>query len=306
MRKNEKQTVASFTDFQTLHLSHSWIESVVNSVMDGKASATSLEYRLGFIYVWVNNVNGNCYVGQTVNFRRRTIGHFSNSSACRSFKGAINKYGKRSFTPIVRECRASEMPELERAVIAILRSSNVKLYNLTDGGEGAIFARSTREQRHVSKEVAVRTWANPDVKQRRIDGMRKAGELARRYGTHAGDNNHSAKLNSNQVQEIRARYSAGGVTLKALAAEYGVAFCNINKIVKNLAWKTLSSNVAKPYRNMFGESNRSAKLTAEKVSAIRERYSAGGVTQSALASELGVCPGTISAIICNTIWRHIP
>lgn len=307
MRTKPQETSVSLVDCQTMHLSHPWVKSAVDDVVReiSNTQSASLNQRSGFIYVWVNNVNGHCYVGQTINFKQRTISHFAKSSRCSVFKKAIDKYGKRSFTPVVRGCSASSMSDLERALISTLRSSNVKLYNLTDGGSGPAFVRSTQEQRHMSREVALRTWTNPVVKQRRIDGMRKAGSVARMYGTHAGGKNPSAKLDVGKVCEIRARYSAGGVTLKELAVEYGVAFCNINKIVKNLTWKITVAETAKPYRNMFGESNRSAKLTAEKVAAIRERYSSGGITQSALAKDVGVCPGTISAIIQNLIWRNV-
>lgn len=55
----------------------------------------------------------------------------------------------------------------------------------------------------------------------------------------------------------------------------------------------------------FGEANGLAKLTAEKVLAIRRRYAAGGVTMQALADEYGVAITNISSIIGRKTWKHV-
>lgn len=54
-----------------------------------------------------------------------------------------------------------------------------------------------------------------------------------------------------------------------------------------------------------GEKRRGTKLTAEQAIAIRELYASGTVTQQYLASEFGVTPGTIYALLKGITWHHI-
>lgn len=56
--------------------------------------------------------------------------------------------------------------------------------------------------------------------------------------TH-GEHNPKAKLSPDQVREIRARYAAGGIGLKKLAAMYGVHFYTISLIVNHKIWKDI-------------------------------------------------------------------
>jgi hypothetical protein len=55
---------------------------------------------------------------------------------------------------------------------------------------------------------------------------------------------------------------------------------------------------------MVGEEHLQAKLTAEEVLAIRERY-ARGETQTSLAKEFGVRQGHLTNVIARRCWRHI-
>lgn len=57
-------------------------------------------------------------------------------------------------------------------------------------------------------------------------------------------------------------------------------------------------------RTAVGENNGLAKLTAEKVFAIRE-HAAGGVTYKELARRYGVHRTNISLIVRRKTWRHI-
>jgi len=54
-----------------------------------------------------------------------------------------------------------------------------------------------------------------------------------------GEERYNAALTEEQVREIRARYAAGGVLQKELAAEYGVNFRTINYIIHRKLWKHL-------------------------------------------------------------------
>lgn len=65
-----------------------------------------------------------------------------------------------------------------------------------------------------------------------------AESAARRRRPH-GVGNPNAKLTEQQVLELRARYSEGGVTQTKLAAEYGVSTALVSFIVTRKAWRHL-------------------------------------------------------------------
>jgi hypothetical protein len=54
-----------------------------------------------------------------------------------------------------------------------------------------------------------------------------------------GMTNSFAKLTDAKVIEMRARYAAGGISQRALAAEYGVAESRVWRIVNGTAWTHL-------------------------------------------------------------------
>lgn len=54
-----------------------------------------------------------------------------------------------------------------------------------------------------------------------------------------------------------------------------------------------------------GEKNPSARLTAEQVKEIRDRYANQDISQDALAKRYGVSPNCISRVIQRTTWTHI-
>jgi len=50
-----------------------------------------------------------------------------------------------------------------------------------------------------------------------------------------GQLNCNAKLTDDEIVEIRAKYAAGGVTQRALAAEYGITQANVSRITRQVA-----------------------------------------------------------------------
>ena len=67
------------------------------------------------------------------------------------------------------------------------------------------------------------------------DNVRDRDERGRRAATHGVENGNS-KLTDDDVQDIRARYAEGGVSLRALAKEYGVNFTHVSRIVNRKIW----------------------------------------------------------------------
>lgn len=77
----------------------------------------------------------------------------------------------------------------------------------------------------------------------------------------------------------------------------------------NLRWDTHSANMLDrrkhgTERPLRGESNGRARVTAQQVHAIRQRWDAG-VTQLALARDFGISRAQVQNIVHRRQWRHV-
>lgn len=78
-----------------------------------------------------------------------------------------------------------------------------------------------------------------------------------------------------------------------------------NNRLDNLRWDTTAANMndRRLHQSYCGEDVWTAKLTAQDVITIRQRY-ADGETQTSLAKEYGVAQPTVSAIVLRKTWIH--
>lgn len=76
--------------------------------------------------------------------------------------------------------------------------------------------------------------------------------------------------------------------------------------LENLRWDTPSSNNLdkRKHGTSGGEKNGRAKLTAEQVTSIRDRYEFGDVSLSRLAYLFGVDKSTIHRVVSGTSWTQ--
>jgi hypothetical protein len=77
-------------------------------------------------------------------------------------------------------------------------------------------------------------WATRSENQQ--DSIRHGTKYKHPDGAMAGARNHSAKVTPGQVAEIRRRWSAGDVSQRALATEYGIGKSQIHNIVSGKQW----------------------------------------------------------------------
>lgn len=71
---------------------------------------------------------------------------------------------------------------------------------------------------------------------------------------------------------------------------------------ENVADKVAKGRMPRHSMNR-GQGHGMAKLTADQVQSIRDRYAAGGVKQSDLAVEFGILQQQVSRIVRRTSWR---
>lgn len=112
------------------------------------------------IYKAVNKINGNTYIGKTVNtLNYRKSGHI-NAALKRNnntyFHKAIRKYGKENFEwSVIQTCITENHLNLaEQAYIELYKIKGIKLYNMTEGGEGTVGFKPSKETR---KNMSKRT-----------------------------------------------------------------------------------------------------------------------------------------------------
>lgn len=95
------------------------------------------------IYKITNQINGKCYIGQSINIKQRWRAHktkaFSPSNSqyeCPLYR-AIRKYGLENFSfEVLEECPAEELNQKEQQNVSFFQSNNPSFgYNLTPGGD---------------------------------------------------------------------------------------------------------------------------------------------------------------------------
>lgn len=59
----------------------------------------------------------------------------------------------------------------------------------------------------------------------------------RQWGAPPGEQHPMSKLTAGEVRAMRKRYAAGGVSQRALAAEYGVSHTTVRAVLDGTSWK---------------------------------------------------------------------
>ena len=130
-----------------------------------------LDPKLAGIYIFKNNINGKCYIGQAVSLRKRIKHHLSNIKTNRydlPLYKAINKYGMYNFTIDILYSFIPDKISSTEELIRILDELEVKYieeyeaytkgYNCTKGGDfGVLGLKFTEEQK---KKVSEKSKIN--------------------------------------------------------------------------------------------------------------------------------------------------
>lgn len=118
-----------------------------------------------------------------------------------------------------------------------------------------------------------------------------------------GESHWKAKLTDSQIEEIRKRYSEGGVYQYELAKEFGVSQTHIGKIVMGEFRKEQSGPLTHRGR-ITGSAHENSKLTEQQVLEII-RLNREGISQCELGRRFGVNQSLISGIVHGKRWSHL-
>lgn len=144
--------------------------------------------RYGSIYLITNILNGEQYIGQTINsVNRRWIAHKASANKPKfNIAKALNRYGINNF-----KCEeiytTFSKDELDQAEVRFISDLN-PVYNMTKGGSGKPDKIITDKQRLITSKLSKARWANPEwrnktiyalwgnieVRNRRIESIKQA------------------------------------------------------------------------------------------------------------------------------------
>jgi len=188
------------------------------------------------LYIVTLRENGKPYIGWTDDFLKRKRQHLKKArigSKC-YFHRALAKYGHEAFEWEIFQYfdTAEEVKQAEIFWIAELNTNRCRGgfgFNSTDGGDGAIGHRHTKEHRlslslkSVAKRPEVRAKMSTTRKAMGIDHPSKRMQFRRRM---AGSNNPSAKLTNEETEYVRH----SDRTCTELSKELGISRSRVSEI----------------------------------------------------------------------------
>lgn len=237
------------------------------------------------IYLVKNLINGHSYIGQSINIRKRFISHHlvdyknpNNNCYNTKFYQALRKYGLDNFSVQILElCPQSELDQKEIYYIGRYDTYN-QGYNSTIGGQEwstLIYSEETKQKR---KQTLSETQAL------------------------MAENHPRAKMSNEEVLSVRQRY-IDGESIDFIYTDYKERYNNIGTFRQIILGKTYKTVGLIPTKEEIRYSN--AKLSADQIREIRNKYSIGKYSYAALGREYGVSGSSIRNIVIRKTYQHI-
>lgn len=237
------------------------------------------------IYMITNLINGNSYIGQAVNIKKRFYSHHicdykneNNSQYNCQLYQAFRKYGLENFSVIILEkCLVSELDNKE--IEYIRRYDTFKNgYNMTEGGQ----------------------YWSPNIHSEETERKRKE-TLAKTQALMA-QNHPRAKLTNEEVINIRQRY-IDGEDMETIYKDYINKYNNKETFKRIILGYTYKSVGNIPNKEQIRHTN--AKLTAEQVKEMRTAYKKEKISFDKLGKRYGISGTTCKNIIRRITYKHV-
>ena len=224
------------------------------------------------IYLIRNKANGKAYVGSSVTAKNRLNGHKSllrrNKHYNRKLQSEYNIYGLDAFEFVIIEDRVnpSKMLSKEEYYIDQLGANHPESgYNtrkIVDSNLGLELSKESKERIRVAKLGDKNPFFNKHHTEKSRKKMSDARKGKKSYwygkklpdymirkrsesisGKMSGENNPASKINYQIACDIRSRLS-DGLSVKELAAKYGISDSTIYNIKLNKSWLMPNENGA--------------------------------------------------------------
>lgn len=179
-------------------------------------------------YIYTLDYNGYpFYIGKTINIKDRFRKHKSESKLCRTYKEKyINKIlmnNENIEISILDEVEFDNVDFWEIYWISQFKQWNIKLCNLTDGGEGG---DNWSNKNHSDK-------TKEKLRRIRKDYIINNGN----YKPSIGSDNGRSKLTDDQVIEMRNLRFNDNISYNKLANKYNISKPTVINIIKRKTWK---------------------------------------------------------------------
>jgi len=168
------------------------------------------------------------------------------------WKGIVSKYGY-IIEILYQDLSWEEAVLIERYLICSLGRRDLgkgELANMTDGGEGnqnIIYTEEWKERQRIASTGRKQSMKTLEKKSLSLKGKlfqqeRKNNISLSKKGKYLGVNNPSAKLNEEQVIQIRKLHSEGRSKL-SIAKEFGCGWSTVARIIKGTHWAHIKNQL---------------------------------------------------------------
>lgn len=190
-----------------------------------------------YIYAIRNNLNGKCYVGQTINPEKRRIEHFRTNKSSKQLKADIAIYGEDNFSFEILEDSVLKEEADSREIFWINKENSFENgYNFTAGGAGGNTYAKLSESKMTEISNKIRASKIGDN-----NPIRKNPELVR------GENNGMYGKKPHNAQPITIRRVATGELFSFetnAECAYFMSYKNSNPIS---SWKKCPEKIKNGY-----------------------------------------------------------
>ena len=259
--------------------------------------------KISCVYKITNTLNGKVYIGQTVDYRKRKVGHFSylrrNAHRNRYLQKSFNKYGESSFKmEIIKECAVDELDKLEIYYMRKYNSIDKTLgYNMVIGGNtnksfpDYIRQKMSRSQkgRIISEEHRKRIGKWHKGKTISPKDIEKANKTKKDNQIQWGETNPNAVLTNDDVEKL-IKDMLNGLTVEDVMKKYKCSRQTVYGITRNRTYKAILPNLRKKLYNLNEENK---KNTLNKIIPMY----LNGKSQNKISKELGIARRTVSKVL---------
>lgn len=259
--------------------------------------------KISCVYKITNTLNGKVYIGQTVDYRKRKVGHFSylrrNAHRNCYLQKSFNKYGESSFKmEIIKECAVDELDKLEIYYMRKYNSIDKTLgYNMVIGGNtnksfpDYIRQKMSRSQkgRIISEEHRKRIGKWHKGKTISPKDIEKANKTKKDNQIQWGETNPNAVLTNDNVEKL-IKDMLNGLTVEDVMKKYKCSRQTVYGITRNRTYKAILPNLRKKLYNLNEENK---KNTLDKIIPMY----LNGNSQNKISKELGIARRTVSKVL---------
>lgn len=259
--------------------------------------------KISCVYKITNTLNGKVYIGQTVDYRKRKVGHFSylrrNAHRNSYLQKSFNKYGESSFKmEIIKECAVDELDKLEIYYMRKYNSIDKTLgYNMVIGGNtnksfpDYIRQKMSRSQkgRIISEEHRKRIGKWHKGKTISPKDIEKANKTKKDNQIQWGETNPNAVLTNDDVEKL-IKDMLNGLTVEDVMKKYKCSRQTVYGITRNRTYKAILPNLRKKLYNLNEENK---KNTLNKIIPMY----LNGSSQNEISKELGIARRTVSKVL---------